>query len=302
MQSTIFHLGSQTSIVQKLRDSLKRHVYHGLTPELCNVEDLASDAVTNRYFKLIQAASNPGLRFSVTRQEYMAHRLYIVYHYITSGAIDATSCFPAVALNWRMVLIPTAIRQRISYAPLFRDLDSDGLIEINFNHDEEIENALARIAKSLSAETMRDLTAAASYMPAGTSTDIEAVAKRAGVDAGYVQHALQSPGQNRVPGQSVTCDLQPRVLPFGRWTKLELRIENHRDEELRGVTIAVRGPVKVRPQSMVVNLDAGSVAMIPVALLPDDKGEFPLEVQLFVNSEGAPRQWLPVHYVWVCSD
>src|SRR4051794_6167909 len=301
MQCTIFHLQSQAQLALKLRDSLTRDVYRGLAPELCNVEKISSSELYDRYFKLVCAASNPMLQFSVRQMEYVGYSLYIQYHYFASGWISPAACFPAIAINWRMVLVPNGMRHRISDMPLFRELDKEGLAEAEFEDEAALSRALARIAVSIRAETAADLAATASYMDKDAASSVAVVASRAGVDVDYVQSALSPSAAEQAIHKPVRCDVQPRALTFGRWTKVELRIENHRDDPLRYVSVAIRGPVKVRPQSVVIDIGARSEARLPVALYPEDKGEFPIELQLRIPG-GASREWLPVQHVWISSD
>lgn len=302
MQCAIFFLQRQAQLALKLRDSLTRDVYRGLVPELCNVETISPSELYDRYFKLVCAASNPMLRFSVRQMEYLGYSLYIQYHYFSSGWISPTSCFPAIAINWRMVLVPDRMRLRISeHMPLFRELDKEGLAEVEFEDDTALARALARVAAGIRAETAADLAATASYMDHSAASSVAAVANRAGVDLEYVQNALPPSAVEQAIHKPIRGDLQPRALAFGRWTKVELCIENHRDDPLHGVNVAIRGPVKVRPQSLVIDVSARSEARLPVALYPEDKGEFPIELHLQVTG-GTTRESLPVQYVWISSD
>jgi hypothetical protein len=304
MNAKIFHLENQKLLADRLKNLLQRHVYGGMETTLVNADVTQGSDLARDYFKLLEAAVDPpsAVRFDVTTVEYMSQRLYIAYHYLWSGHLTPSSCFPAVSLEGRMVLVPAGLRRSISDRPLFRALERDGLAEIDFSDDASIEAAIVKIAENARTEAMRNLTTAASYMQFNGVLDLDALAKRAGVDVEYVQNMLRSAASGRVVYKQLRCDVQPRALPLGRWTKVELHIENHRDEDLRDMTISIRGPVRVRPESMVVNIDAISDVRIPVALLPEDRGEFPIELQLVLSGDRLLDRWLPVQYVWLSCD
>ena len=160
---------------------------------------------------------------------------------------------------------------------------------------------MSRVGQILRADFLKELRAYASYRDV-RQIDMAAMARDLDVDAGLIPHTLSTEAADLDFYRQLTCDFdQHRVSPT-RWTRVHLRIRNDSDIDLPQLDISVTGPASVQPGRIQAHVPAHATAEAPIAIKPEDRGDFPLEISLTLPADRLLAGWLPVHHIWLESE
>ena len=317
MNAEIFYLEHQRGSLPRLKGLLRQHVYPALSIiehriEWANERD-ASRAGW-RYVKLLQASIPPekGIELNIHELGIFGYRFYIEVYYAfrylagkTFQTDRLSEFFPAVAMQDRMVLIPAGIGKKLEYGDQilspFNPIDMGGVLEVDFAEAEALKDAMARVGQILRSDFLKELRAYASYQDI-REMSMPKVAGDLGVDAGFIGHALETEAAALDFYEQLTCEFdQSRVSP-ARWTRVHLRIRNDSAIDLDDLAISIRGPAGVQPSRVAATVPAHSAAELPIAIKPEDKGDFPLEISFALPEDRLFANWLPVHHIWLESE
>jgi hypothetical protein len=78
-----------------------------------------------------------------------------------------------------------------------------------------------------------------------------------------------------------------------------LTVRNDSDVALPDLAVEIAGPAKIRPAHIQATFAPHSAQEIPIAIMPEDVGDFPLEVTFVLPDDKLFADWLPVHHVWL---
>ncbi len=324
MEAQIFFMEQDRPVVDEIRKSLERHISSSLTIRDEQFDPTSRtgtpDILATQYIKLLQAAIDPrqGMRMSVGGMEGYRNRLYFqVYYGLVSGReygyrqnrdfrdSHLHDFFPAVAVRDQMVLVPRNLGSQLRYpteesgSPLLA-LDAGGVLEVDFTDPAALEPSFKKVYAQLRTMFLQELQAYASYQsqdqlaPAQVAQDLK-------MDLEFVKRALKgdSVAFENPPYRALQCQLDSQKLTFGKWTKLTLTLENKSQEDVSNLSIDVEGPVKTLPSRLQASVPAGATAALQFAMLPDNRGEFPIEVRLTLPEDKVLSPWLPIHHIWL---
>jgi hypothetical protein len=317
MEAQIFFMEHQRQLLPEIRKSLHTHI----SPSLEIREEYfdagtygeATYVIGRQYIALLQAAIDPreGMGMSLGTLEGFRYRFYFqVYYDFVSWKVrnfwdqDLFPFFPAVALRNQMVLVPHNLGTRLGDAgergsPL-KALHSGGVQEVDFQNPGGLDLALKEVYSNLRTSFFRELQAYASYQEENELTPLR-VAEDLKMDLGFVRQVLKgdSVAFERSPYKGLTCELDSVKLSPGRWTKLTLMVKNHSEEDVPALSIDIAGPIKTRPSRLQTGVMAGATADVQLAIMPEERGEFPIEVKLTLPEDKLLTQWLPLHHIWL---
>ncbi|MEO7142270.1 MAG: hypothetical protein ABI165_02080 [Bryobacteraceae bacterium] len=311
MNAEIFYHPNQEANVQAIAALIAKRIYPGI--EVARMQAVNRPGLwdrdgayprATRYVQLLLASIPPDRGIGIGVQWlYYGFYIYSSYfgQYRSFQQEGAGDLFPAVAVNDRMVLIPEKLGNRLTgsegLSP-FRPLEGGGVLEVDFNQPELLDKALLKIGEMLRAEAVQMVRQYSTYHP-GADGNIKDAALALGFDAPFVEEALkQQAGRNTFYGQ-LTCEFDRTDFPVGRWTRVKVKIANPSDVGLHGLSVDIRGPVRVRPSRLETDLPAHGSAQIDIALEPQEEGEFPIEVVFTLAEDRALKDWLPVTEVWL---
>jgi len=311
MNAEIFFHPDQRLLVQTIASLLRNRLYVGIhvaemqaisRPGLWDPDGAYPRA--GRYTQLLLASIPPdrGLSLGV-RDLYYGWYMYSHYfgQYREFQQERARGLFPAVAVNDRMVLVPEKLGLRLTGSealPLFRPLEMGGVLEVDFEQPEALDKALLKIGDMMRAEAVQMVRQYASYR-AGAEINTSDASRDLGFEEPFLEEALkQEAGKNSFYGQ-LACEFSRTAFPMKRWTRVNVKITNPSDVELRGLAMDIRGPVRVKPTRMETNLPARGSVQIDLALQPEEDGEFPIEVVFALAEDRALKGWLPFTHVWL---
>jgi len=316
MNVEIFYMDDQEDLVAGLGEELRRQVYPGLAVKLQRLSSNQREVIAmgQRYVKLLQASIRPekGFDLNLAAFEHFGYRFYIyVYYafaYYAAKKIERLSgLLPAVAVRNRMMLVPSGLGRELEWAwndqlssPLIA-LEMGGAAEVDFRKREAAEQSLAQIGRRMRADLLQEMRAYASYRSLA-AIDLATLAQDLDVDMGFAQHFLKTGAADWTFYRQLTCELDQRKIPLGRWTRVSLSIRNDSDVPLSGLIIKVAGPVEIRPTRLQADVPPRSTRKVPVALKPNESGEFPLEVVLALPDDRVFTDWLPIQHLWLECD
>lgn len=320
MNAEIFFLEEQESLVPRLKELLRTHIHPGIGVTLSEIKvpSYARDAseTGRRYVKLLQASIPPekGLKLGVHRLVTFGYRFYIEVYYVLSypafrygrsqtfGEYEFNYFFPAVAVRNRMVMIPEGLGKRLqrtseTLSP-FNPLEMGGVLEVDFQDEAMLGEAVSQVGGRIRADFLRELRAYASYSSWG-EISLPQIAQDLDVDLGFIQHSLKSEVIEAAFYQKLTCQFDRDRLPFNRWNKVTLTIRNDSDINLSELRVEISGPAKIRPTRIQTDVPAQSSAQVFVAVMPEDVGDFPLEIVFVLSEDQLFADLLPIHHIWL---
>lgn len=313
MKTEIFYTETQEDLARQLTGLLTKHIYPGLSPTLYPISARSEGQylyeLVGRYTKLLQASIPPerGLKLSARILEMFGYRVYLQVQYtlgypVSFSESEAHYFFPAVAMHDRLLMVPDKLgeilRTKAEVLSPFKPLEMGSVMEVDFEDEAGLEKAVLQVWQGLRGDFLREVRAYATYH-SGQELDLAQLAQAQDVDVGFIQHVLKSDLEELAFYSLLTCELDQTTISMGRWTKVNLTISNDSREDLANLAVEIGGPVKVRPARIWTSVTAGSAQQLPIALMPEDKGEFPLEIVLTLPEDRAFENWLPVHHVWL---
>ena len=310
MRAELYYLASQEQAVGPLAARLRQHGY-AVERQPIALSVGGSDAVhlAERYVKLLQAALPPerGLRVGVVRQDFMSYSFYFrVYSLLRAGESSfqrrLVDFFPALAVGERMVLVPLGLQQLLAVdgegVPVFAPFGQGGVLEVRFGDGEAVEVALEQVDRTVRADLLREVEAYASYQ-GNRALDLDQASQDLRIDPGFLQQTLAAGAAERGGYAGLACELSGTELPLGRFSRVSLLVTNASDRELARLTVSIAGPVRVLPSRIEVSLPPRGRQEVAVALMPEEAGDFPLEVSFALPQDRALAGWLPVHHLWL---
>jgi len=313
MNVEIFYLDDQEDLVAGLGEELRKQVYPGLAVKLQSLSStqLAVIDMGQRYVKLLQASIRPekGFELSLAAFEHFGYRFYIYVYYAFAyyGAkkIERLSgLLPAVAVRNRMMLVPSGLGRDLEWAwndqlsSPFIALEMGGAAEVDFRNRAAVDQSLAQIGRRMRADLLQEMRAYTSYRSLA-EVDLTTLARDLDVDIGFAQHLLKTGAADWAFYGQLTCELDRQKIPLGRWTRVSLSIRNDSDVSLPGLIIKIAGPVEIRPTRLQADVPPRSTRKVPIALKPNESGEFPLEVVLALPDDRVFTDWLPIQHLWL---
>jgi hypothetical protein len=115
----------------------------------------------------------------------------------------------------------------------------------------------------------------------------------------FLQHSLKAEAIEHIVYNRLKCEFNLKKVSLDRWNKVMLVIANKSDMNLADLTVEISGPVQILPSRIQVNLPAQSTVEVPIAIFPQNPGDFPLEITFVQPEDKVLSDWLPVHYIWV---
>jgi hypothetical protein len=320
MKTEIFYLKDNEDNLPALKGHLKRESSFNFNPVVHEIDPsrdgLETHQFARQYVKLLQASIPPQKGITLhfhelqTWEQYFYIEVYYQFGYFGYGDNRKSfqgkglNCFfPAVAIHDRMVLVPQELsRQLASYSieahSLFKTLEMGGVIAVDFVNEPELAAAIKHLTHTLREEFLQEVRAYASYQDPQEVT-LTKLAKDMGVSMVFLQHALKDEILAHVKYQSLKCAFDKRKLQLNHWTKVSLSITNESDTDLTGLSVEIAGPVKIRPARIRTDLPARSMRQVEIALMPEDRGEFPIEITFALPEHKVFADWLPVHHIWL---
>jgi hypothetical protein len=306
MKSEVFYYDTQESIATYVVSNL-RYLGYSVTKQLVSS---SSVELARRFIKLLQAAIPPerGMQLNFVEHDFASYWFYFRMYFQMTGAIRSfqggtlDSFFPAVAIGERMVLVPKGLEKILSNErdnlPCFCPFDPNDVSAIDFKEESAILATIAKIDKAIREELRKELNAYARYYgPVGEG--ILQVSRDLGVEPAFLRRTLEGGGDRRNVYSELSCEVAQPDLRCRRWTKVELKIKNGSDQRLIGLIAAIKGPVRVLPTRIEVDIEPNSTNRIWISLMPQEPGDFPLEIIFSLPSDRAFTEWLPVCHVWL---
>jgi len=317
MEAEIFYLKDDDASIPLLKQLLRTHIYPNLKLTLHEFEKSSyvrdMSQIGLRYVKLLQASIPPekGLGLSFKKLATFGDRFYIECYYTFSFFSYGHSLwakelsnifFPAVAIKNRMLLIPGSLGEQLKCGNIistpFFPFEKGGVLEVNFGDTDALNKALVRVGKSLQAELLQELRAYAIYQDL-RDINLSKIAEDLGVDMMFIQHSLKAEAIERIIYNQLKCEFSLKKFSLNRWNKVMLVIANKSDINLSDLTVSISGPVQIRPTRIRMNLPAQSSGEVPIAVFPQNPGDFPLEITFVQPEDKVLIDWLPIQYIWV---
>jgi hypothetical protein len=314
MDAEIFCVEGREGSVDLIKETLRTRVYSGIA---VNVYTIKKDTHTRiptqiawKYVKLLQAAIPPekGFQFSIHELEHFGYRFYIeVYYPIINfrrgySENDFDLFFPAIAIRDRMVVVPLGLKKAMAGVEealsLFKPFRTGGLLEIDLNKESEIKQAITTIGKRLHDDLIQELKAYASYQKL-KDIDLSKFAQDFNVDLGFIQHSIEGVVTEAGFYNKLTCQFDRDKFPLNRWSKVVLTAENQSDIDLPNLDVNISGPIKIRPTRIRTDLPKNSTVQIPIAIMPEDAGDFPVEIVFMQSQDKLIVDCLPIHHIWL---
>lgn len=213
--------------------------------------------------------------------------------------------FPALAIRGRMALVPRGqndqLRRLGGSSPLEPWAGSAKyhreVVEVDFEDQADVENAVRLLSDSLCQEIDRDVEA---YRMLHPKADLANIARSLQVDVEFLEWRLQDAVARTDAYRHLSLDISTDTVLLGQWNRVELRISNQSDSAIANVLVLVSsGPVDILPKQIQVDLPAHSVTAVPLSINPKSPGEFPLEFKLISSHDQVLEQWLPSYPIWL---
>lgn len=317
MKTEIFYLEHQKGRIEALKNTLRQHIYPALAITEYQIEWAREQDASRagwRYVKLLQASIPPekGINLNIHELGVFGYRFYIevyyAFRYFARRAFQTdrlSEFFPAVAIGDRMVLIPRGLGEKLKgddqgLSP-FNPVEMGGVIETDFDDPAELTQAADQVAGILRADLLRELRAYASYQKAA-DFDLARIARDLEMDAGFILHALKAEATELDFYDQLHCELDLHRVSPDSWTKVHLSVRNDSDMDLADLSIDVSGPAAIRPSRLAISVPARSTQTLPIAIKPDGRGEFPIEVTFTLPDDRVFANLLPVHHIWLQSE
>lgn len=316
MKATVFYLRSQEHKVSLLPSLLRKHVYAG-TAVAMHVFDESPPALGWEYVKLLQAAVHPkaGLKLTLGMVEDWGYRNYINVYKLNpvsylayktfQNQTSLSPFFPAVAVRDRMFLAQAgaalALQDASSFTQAFREVGSGGLLLVDFDDEGSVVEKLTTVGETLRAEVLQEARAYL-QLQRPENVDLTILAESLHVELGYLHSALTAQAF-MFDYRKLQISASQKKLAFNRWTKIDFAVTNCSDKPLTELEIEIKGPVKKSPGRLrIPALLPGSQELVPVSLMPDAPGEFPIEVVLSLVDDRVFSGWLPSTMIWLECD
>lgn len=313
MKVEIFYTSEQEEIERAIRRLLasrispilapRSYLIHGLGDQIEAVQMRHEFAA--RYLKLLQASVLPLKQLNVFLTGPISYGFYAVSYYhgrVISFQSGFRSLLPAVAIQDRMVLVPHDLGKSLTgteeLLSLFRPLEMEGVIEVNFEDPSALEGAVTKVAQKVRSDMIEELRAYASYRPR-EEINFAKLAQDLGIDWRFIKDTLQARVRESTFYNQLSCRIDRQELPLGRWTKVTLTIENTSELGLSGLTVEISGPVQILPRRLQTDIVPQSTQELTISIRPEDLGDFPLEVVFFLPEDQVFLEWMPVHHVWL---
>jgi hypothetical protein len=317
MRVTIFELRGVASKRALIEDLLATSLYPGVTVMR---QEFPPESGTRdhgwKYLKLLQAAIPPEQGISLGLEEFSLslYRVYIKAYFTMTASYWGTTrsfnneelldFFPAVSVQDRMVLVPDGLRRRLARSseelPAFPALKAGGVLEVDFNDESAVQTAVRLVSERLHADFLKELQAYANYQDL-RGMSLQALADDLNAELGYIQHLLKGDEHvfDRASYNYFEWAITPEELPVNRWTKVTLTLRNNSEQNLENLLVQIRGPVKISPDRIELNVAANSAADTLVAIKPEETGDYPLEVLAVLPQDKPLAALIRSRPVWV---
>lgn len=317
MEAEIFYLKDDDGSIPLLKELLRTHIYPNIKLTLHEFEKSGyvrdMSQVGLRYVKLLQASIPPekGLELNFKKLATFGYRFYLecyyAFNFFSYGHSNWTKelnniFFPAVAIRNRMLLIPGSLGEQLKCGNIistpFYPFEMGGVLEVNFGDKNALNEALVKVGKSLNTELRRELKSYAVHQNL-RDINLSEIAEDLGVDMMFIQHSLKAEAIEHIVYNQLKCEFNLKKVSLNRWNKVMLAIANKSDMNLSDLTVEISGPIQILPSRIQVNLPAQSTVEVPIAIFPQNPGDFPLEITFVQPEDKLLSDWLPVHYIWV---
>lgn len=315
MIAEIFYLSDQENSISQLKDLISTHIYSSTKLILHRIErapDNRGDSIQTawHYIKLLQASIAPekGLKLHVERLEHFGYRFYIkIYHYLNYyfPSISENSfsyLFPAVAIQNHMIIVPQELERLLMKSmddqPPFMPLELGGLEKVDFKDEATLKAAMMRVGEKLRADLLHEIRAYTLYQKLH-DINLPKLIQDIGLDSGFVQQVLKAEAVESVFYQKISCQFDVEKLTLKHWTKVTMDVNNESDKDFLDLVVEILGPVNIRPTRIQINLNAFSTVKIPISIMPENTGEFPLELIFMLPEDKYLAEWLPIKYIWL---
>jgi hypothetical protein len=314
MKAEVFYYGEeQRRPALRIKQLLRAHVYPALSPVMNDITGLTGEASAKmgwRYVKLLQASIPPekGIQLSIRSTYVLGYSSYIhiYYPFVYSQRdfqIDSRKrFFPALAIHNRMVLVPKGLAQLLDYSKEiltpFYPIEKGGVQEVDFTDELTLTDALVQVGQILRKELFAELRAYATYH-SFNKIDFPRLAEELNTEEGFLRHLCGTVATEYPFYKELTCELDQHEIHEGRWSKVNLTIQNNSSILLPDITVDIKGPAEILPSRIRTTISPASTQQVPIALKPKEVGDFPLELVFALPEDEAFADWLPVHHIWV---
>lgn len=312
MKAEIFCLENDKDTAVMITQSLKRHVYPSIKPNLRMIDtSRQAPQIAWRYIKLLQASIPPdkGIELGITELEHFGYQFYIKVFYAFKysrtlrGSKGLHNFFPALAIRDRMVLVPKGLgillEDEVKILSPFKALEAGGQTEVDFNDRRSLDLIMAQISQKVHTDFLQELQAYTSHTDF-QQINFDQIAHDMDVDSEFLEYVLEKAKVNISSLYSqIDCAIQPKKILFGRWTKANLTIINKSKVDIEDIAVKISGPVKVLPGDIRDTVLAQSHHDIKISIMPEAKGEFPIEIAFILPKDNLLVGSLPMNHVWL---
>lgn len=295
MKVTIFELGENEGRRLLIENLFRKFLWPSVT-----VTKEGYDSGSWRYLKLLQAAIPPekGISLSVESFSLSSYRVYVKVYFRYAYGWDQwrnpglTSFFPAVSVQDRMVMVPRGLGSSLAASageiPPFYSFKDGGVMEVDFSDEASLSKTVEQVAKAVRADSLQQLQSYARNQDLA-DTSLSKVAEDLELDLSFVQHLLKGDQRafERSAYSQMECKITPKTCSPNRWTKAVLSVENKSDIDLTNLMVQIIGPVSVLPERIHLSIPAHSAAEEPIAIKPNEPGDFPVDIRCLLPEDKA---------------
>jgi len=296
LKAQIFSLESQDRVRRLIETLLRSDFYQRISVEhlIYDDNDKANAQRTGRsYLGLMKASTITVGDFTIETEDEAGHWGYywddslVKKHFLRLSDELKTGVFPAVAIMDRMVMVPKGIHRAIDaptdFSYLFRPLDLQGVLLVDFEDEEAIRRAILRVGGQIGAEIvslgLRHMSVQGALTP-----DLEDLSQLLNVHLDFLQE-LRREILRPLPHLMPRVTSEPVRLLRGSQVTLEIR--NDSGYALGTVRVQIRAPRRVMEAPLVRHLDFSSERtahrIIEFEVVPQTIPYCPLEVLVLLD-------------------
>ena len=199
-------------------------------------------------------------------------------------------------------MVPSELSEKLGWAlevkSPFKPFELGGVLEVDFDKRKKFQKAVKITGKKIVKDLIQELRSYYGYQNF-KEIDFDQCALELNVGKTFLKQIITKETERSILYKNISCSLKKNTFNLNYWTKTNLIIKNNTNTSLNNLVVDISGPIKLLPSKIEVAIPRKSKVAIPVAIMPDYAGEFPIEITFFLPKDKLFASFLPFHNIWL---